>query len=102
LMFRLGGEEFVVVLPGTGVSTAMAIAEQIRRRVENTLVNGIRVTLSCGVAVGPEGVEGLLAKADERLYLAKESGRNCVIGPDRPQSTERFAPFDSPNQATAG
>ena len=102
LMFRLGGEEFVVVLPGTGVSTAMAIAEQIRRRVENTVVNGISVTLSCGVAVGPDGVEGLLAKADERLYLAKKSGRNCVIGPDRPQSTERLAPFDSPSQATAG
>jgi len=82
LMFRLGGEEFVVVLPDTEAAAAMEIAERLRRSIESTTADGISVTSSFGVAVGSDGIEGVLAEADERLYLAKSSGRNCVIGPD--------------------
>ncbi len=82
LMFRLGGEEFVVVLPDTGAPAAVAIAERIRTSIESAMPAGVSVTASFGVSVGTGGVEAVLAKADERLYLAKRSGRNCVIGPN--------------------
>lgn len=82
LMFRLGGEEFVVVLPGTEASVAMEIAERLRSSIEATSAKGISVTSSFGVAVGSCSLESILAEADERLYRAKHSGRNCVIGPD--------------------
>ncbi len=82
LMFRLGGEEFVVVLPGTDAPIAMEIAERLRRSIEDTSAKGICVTASFGVAVGSRSLETVLAEADDRLYRAKHSGRNCVVGPD--------------------
>lgn len=100
LMFRLGGEEFVVVLPDTEVSAAMAIAERIRRSIEATSADGIHVTASLGVEVGSDGIEGVLARADERLYAAKRSGRNCVIGPGQNLGSEGIAVPDSPSEAT--
>lgn len=95
LMFRLGGEEFVVVLPDTGAETAMAIAERIRCNIEATSANGVCVTSSFGVAAGSEGVEGVLARADERLYAAKKSGRNRVIGPDNTHTADCSSTSDS-------
>lgn len=88
LMFRLGGEEFVILLPDTAATDAIAIAERIRQSVESTTADEVRVTCSFGVAVGSGGIEGVLNQADERLYIAKTSGRNCVIGPDHAQITE--------------
>ena len=88
LMFRTGGEEFVVLLPDTGPTAAMAIAERIRRSIEATSADGISVTASFGVAVGSNSVESVLAQADARLYAAKKAGRNRVIGPDRTQIAE--------------
>lgn len=82
LVFRLGGEEFVVVLPDTGAADALAIAEKLRRSIEATSADGVSVTASFGVAVGSDGIEQVLALADERLYAAKKAGRNCVIGPE--------------------
>ena len=99
LMFRLGGEEFVVVLPDTEAEAAMAIAQRLRRSIETTSSGGIRVTSSLGVAVGSNGIEGVLAQADERLYTAKKSGRNCVIGPDMKQIVEHIGTSTSPGVA---
>jgi diguanylate cyclase (GGDEF)-like protein len=99
LMFRLGGEEFVVVLPDTEAKAAMAIAKRLRRSVETTSSGGIRVTSSLGVAVGSNGIERVLAQADERLYTAKKSGRNCVIGPDMTQIAEHTGTSNSPGVA---
>jgi diguanylate cyclase (GGDEF)-like protein len=78
---RWGGEEFLVALPETPYSGALVCAEKIRSSVErlgNTV--GIDVTISGGVyQPGPgESVSELLARADERLYQAKKSGRNRV------------------------
>lgn len=81
LIFRTGGEEFVVVLPDTGVEAAFSVAEHVRSSIENTSTEGMSVTASFGVAVGCDGVENVLAQADERLYIAKKSGRNRVVGP---------------------
>ncbi|MEW9572392.1 diguanylate cyclase [Rhodanobacter sp. Si-c] len=82
---RLGGDEFGVVLPETGLDRAREVAERIRQRVErighidDTLVQPC--TLSLGVAeVGPRhaNVEAWIRQADIALYLAKTQGRNRV------------------------
>lgn len=89
---RIGGEEFLVMLPRTGMQQAMPVAERLRKDIESleiTLPCGtqLRVTASFGLAstlpaapheAGPEnaGVERLVKLADTALYTAKNAGRN--------------------------
>ena len=68
---------------------AMAVAERIRKHVESEILeireNKIGATISLGLAVYPqdgEEWEEVLKKADERLYIAKQSGKNRLVGPD--------------------
>ena len=82
---RLGGEEFAVILPGTGIASAREAAERLRDLVQKaSLPSGVEecsVTVSVGVATcsdGEEGLESLLKRADDALYSAKSSGRNTV------------------------
>jgi len=82
---RYGGEEFVVILSSADAAAAKLIAERIRRRVSEALIEGfgapIQLTCSIGVAstdtLGVWG-ERLIAEADTAVYAAKRSGRNCV------------------------
>ena len=85
---RFGGEEFVVVMPDTGMEDASRTADRIRAQVAGTpfrVLDGgeqIQVTISIGVAVTAghgDTAEALLKRADEALYEAKQSGRNRVI-----------------------
>ncbi|MDT0277810.1 diguanylate cyclase [Blastococcus goldschmidtiae] len=83
---RLGGEEFLVLLPGADRDQALRRAEQIRRDVAAAIhsIDGeqIRVTISAGVAVGPHdgaSAAALLEAADQALYRAKAAGRDCVM-----------------------
>ena len=84
---RLGGEEFAVLLPQTSLLGAAALAEQIRRTVEQGRIcrpdgdESIgQVTLSVGVAAAKPGdtLEALLERADAAMYTAKRAGRNRV------------------------
>jgi diguanylate cyclase (GGDEF)-like protein len=81
---RLGGEEFLVLLPGSHVTGAREAAERMRVALETTplVVNAAPVTLtaSFGVAVrGPaESTDSLLHRADSAMYHAKRNGRNRV------------------------
>ncbi|MGY1739372.1 MULTISPECIES: histidine kinase N-terminal 7TM domain-containing diguanylate cyclase [unclassified Blastococcus] len=93
---RLGGEEFVVVLPGAGRGEAAERAESIRRRCAALPHEGPAgtpaVTVSVGVAEGPhDGADpaGLLARADEAVYAAKAAGRDRVVvaSPAAPRAT---------------
>ncbi len=86
---RLGGEEFVVIMPRTSGDIACLAAERLRRSVCASpfvvpgLAQALDVTVSIGVACtgdGEETAETLLKRADEALYEAKRSGRNRVIG----------------------
>lgn len=85
--FRYGGEELVVILPETDQKSACKVAERIRQRVARDTKKLMRgtlkepITVSIGVASYPgDGAEAemLVAKADDLLYQAKNSGRNCV------------------------
>lgn len=84
---RFGGEEFVILLPDTGLAEAKKVAERIRREIEKQHDKALpRYTVSLGVSVaqGKAGqacdIEALLAEADAALYRAKENGRNRVEG----------------------
>src|SRR3954452_12996049 len=88
LVYRLGGEEFLVVLPGTTPHEAAAVAERLRSTLEQALPGGLAVTASFGVAgaVGAARFDDLFAEADAALYRAKDRGRNRVevAGPHEP------------------
>jgi diguanylate cyclase (GGDEF)-like protein len=82
---RWGGEEFVIVLPFTGLVDATSVAERLRTLIAATAIDDgvrgpLRVTVSIGVAAEVEGADpgDLLALADLALYRAKDRGRNCV------------------------
>jgi diguanylate cyclase (GGDEF)-like protein len=82
LIYRLGGEEFLFVLPGARLEEAEAIAERLRKSVEEGEPGGLEVTASFGVsaAAGEDFVYSELFKAaDEALYEAKDAGRNRVV-----------------------
>jgi len=84
---RYGGEEFLLILPGTVLDAAVTFAERLREKVEHhtfSYASGTLCrTMSCGVAAAPhprvKDQEGLLRAADDALYVAKETGRNRVV-----------------------
>jgi diguanylate cyclase (GGDEF)-like protein len=91
VLSRYGGEEFVVIARGIDALGAKAMAERIRRVVEGVATSyegkAIRVTISIGVAALSECPDRRVAShmrglADERLYRAKQEGRNRVVGCD--------------------
>ncbi|MBW7920897.1 MAG: diguanylate cyclase [Rubellimicrobium sp.] len=101
LVARIGGEEFLVMLPDTPRIPACIVAERLRHLVEEARIptdagDGLQVTLSAGVATAEACMAGdgivprLLGRADRALYAAKSAGRNRITvadgddGPDRP------------------
>lgn len=84
---RIGGEEFLVVMPGATRDIALTVGERLRLAVQlgnMKYANGSPVTASIGVAAAAVGdtVETLLARADRALYEAKRQGRNRIIEDD--------------------
>ncbi|BCX69015.1 MULTISPECIES: diguanylate cyclase [Pseudomonas] len=83
---RVGGEEFMILLPQTSLEGAHVIAERLRSSVANSSFHGLQrstvVTVSIGVSQsGRDGdtIEAILRAADQRLYHAKHEGRNRVV-----------------------
>jgi len=91
--FRYGGEEFAVLARATHPRGAMILAERIRSIFENLSeqTSAGRRTCSIGVATyvhaDDETAEELFARADARLYAAKQAGRNCIMGDDEESQT---------------
>jgi diguanylate cyclase (GGDEF)-like protein len=81
---RYGGEEFVIVLPEIDAPNAIAFAEKVRKLVEKAPFKFeetmVHVTISIGVASLSDELDAaeLVKRADDKLYEAKEGGRNCV------------------------
>ncbi len=92
LLARLGGEEFVVVLPRASVAKASEVAERIRVAVSVAPLLAhpeVRVTVSIGIAAGSPGESGeaIHCRADAAAYEAKRSGRDCVrVSPTGPSA----------------
>ena len=85
ILARFGGEEFVILLPDTGIAEARNVAERIRREIEthrNKALPAYTVSLGLSVTQGDAGqaadMEALIAEADAALYRAKQRGRNRV------------------------
>lgn len=91
LVARLGGEEFVVILPDISERRTYMVAERLRRAIQDALFEvgapdgPIKVTTSIGAAIiepGEHTVQQVLERADKMVYDAKENGRNCVVFED--------------------
>jgi two-component system cell cycle response regulator len=109
---RYGGEEFLLLLPGTPIDSAVTFAERLREIVKEHTFSfeggTLRRTMSCGVAAWPHpeirDQDALLKAADDALYVAKESGRDKVVrytGEEFNSHTEREQASNasrSPNQ----
>ena len=116
---RYGGEEFMLVLPGTQLDSAVTFAERVRKAVEAhtfTFAGGtLRRTMSLGVAGWPHpklaDCDSLVKAADDALYVAKETGRNRVVRFDsdefiahqqqHAQHAPQATPIDSAEEAAA-
>ena len=90
MVARIGGEEFVVGSPYTNRLAAIVLAERLRKAIEELDIqfegNQIPVTISVGIALMPQdgdNLEDVLAAADERLYTAKQNGRNRFCAADK-------------------
>lgn len=85
ILCRYGGEEFLLILPGTPLRQGVEIAERLRQKIAAGRImtgNGttITLTISLGVAqlTGDENENSLISRVDDALYNAKDRGRNCV------------------------
>ena len=93
LAARFGGEEFIMMLPGTGAEEAAVLGERVRRHWQELTspAFSIRVTASFGVAAYQPGdtVDGFIERADQALYDAKMMGKNqVVVGEDTTEQLE--------------
>ncbi len=84
-MARWGGDEFVLIFPGTDVESAAAVAERIRKMIQNTRFvyhkQEISLTVSVGVTEIQEGDsshEQIFNRVDKAMYKAKKNGKNFV------------------------
>jgi diguanylate cyclase (GGDEF)-like protein len=108
---RYGGEEFLLLLPGTVLDSAVTFAERLRQHVEENTFSfeggTLKRTVSLGVASWPhpriKGREEMLKAADDALYVAKEMGRNRVVRFDSAEFNEHTKTEDDADaKAKAG
>lgn len=85
-MIRVGGEEFMIILPYTDKDNASAVLERVREAVEKTVVTldsgeVINPTVSIGATTSEtnDDVSSIYRRADQALYKAKHAGRNCIV-----------------------
>lgn len=90
-LYRYGGEEFAVILGQDDEDAAARLAERLRAAVANADFQGVRVTVSIGIATWRSAlgsVSSAIGHADRRLYEAKRAGRNRVVAPSTPLPKE--------------
>lgn len=89
LVFRYGGDEFLVLLPATTEQDAAVVAKKLVAAVEATPLSELSTTISVGVSTfnSAESFDSLVARADRALYAAKEAGKNqaCFVAKEHSQ-----------------
>lgn len=81
LLFRWGGEEFMVVAPNTDLAAACVVADRMRREIEQSPldpVGSITCSFGCSQFWLEDTTDAFILRADRALYVAKDNGRNCV------------------------
>jgi diguanylate cyclase (GGDEF)-like protein len=104
---RFGGEEFMLLLPGTVLDAAVTFAERVRKQIEaHTFTfdhHTIQRTASIGVSAWPhprvKDCDALVKAADDALYVAKETGRNRVVRFDSDEFNEHIASKDGSSES---
>ena len=94
LVYRLGGEEFLIVLPGIDLEGGRQVAERIRTAIAESRPGGVTVTISAGLsAARGEDVhyDRMFKEADRALYAAKRGGRNRIVAAAIDWETSREA-----------
>jgi diguanylate cyclase (GGDEF)-like protein len=102
LIYRLGGEEFLIVLPGIGLKEGIAVAERLRRSLADARPGGLELTMSVGVSADAgeqASYDRLFKAADEALYRAKREGRDRVVAATLSDPSSSPAPELSPATA---
>jgi diguanylate cyclase (GGDEF)-like protein len=99
MAYRLGGEEFLVLLPGATHAEAEEVAERLRSSISAAPVAGQPITMSFGVAASRDGqpfdFDALYTEADLALYRAKRGGRDRVCGgPNEPSPALSVVPAE--------
>lgn len=96
IIARFGGEEFIILFPHTSLIKASKIVERLREKIEHTNIEDgsvcVSVTASFGVANFPKNASNimeLLKDADDALYKAKDSGRNCVRASEKYENNSK-------------
>jgi diguanylate cyclase (GGDEF)-like protein len=86
MLFRIGGEEFVIILPETDIKGASRVAEKLRSAIENIEFimkeETLKITISIGLTMvnaQDKNVSNLFDRVDAAMYDAKQKGRNCVV-----------------------
>lgn len=82
LLGRYGGEEFCIAMPNITLKQAAGIANRVRQAIKEDISTGVQISMSFGVAsikANSHEPDELVNQADKALYVAKESGRNCVV-----------------------
>lgn len=98
LLFRYGGDEFVILMPYTPKNKALLLAERLLEKIRQVHFGekkSLNLTMSCGIATFPQDgntAEDLFEVADQHHYLAKRYGRDCVVC-DHPQ-TDHSLPLE--------
>ncbi|MFI4989983.1 MAG: diguanylate cyclase [Solirubrobacterales bacterium] len=99
LVYRLGGEEFLIVLPGVDSATGCEVAERLRSALDHGEPAGVAITVSIGVSAAGGAqmeYESLFKAADDALYEAKRAGRNRVFSSDAGEQQRRERPAEPP------
>ncbi|MDX1795128.1 MAG: diguanylate cyclase [Hydrogenovibrio sp.] len=100
-LYRIGGEEFAILLPNTDLDAATGVAERLRQTIADCIIphqkGELNITISLGIStlLDPDtSIEEVIQRTDDALYKAKDKGRNSVVVCPQAKSAHRKSQFN--------